>query len=226
MRMHRFFRVVSFSLLVSFFLHVQADKEFFFTCKEITPAILQRMVYTWHAESTVPLEELRYLMISHYDFEGAVCLGELVVQVSVVDDLAYIFKRLYEVKFPIQSMILVDEFEGSDDASMRANNSSAFYARKVAGTDRWSNHAYGLAVDINPLLNPYSKGSLCCPVEGKYYLDRTLGIPGMITADSFIYRLFKERGWQWGGECFYERDGVIDRHHFQKIVIGSNKTTN
>ena len=101
---------------------------------------------------------------------------------------------------------------------------SAFYARKVANTDRWSNHAYGLAIDINPLFNPYTKGTMCCPPEGKNYLNRV--VPGTITKNSLIYNLFKERGWEWGGECFYERDGVIDRHHFQKILGDTNKTTN
>ena len=143
---------------------------------------------------------------------------------QAVEDLAYIFGKLYEVKFPLQSMKLVDEF-GSDDASMSANNSSAFYARYVANTTRWSNHAYGLAIDINPLLNPYSKGSFFCPQEGERYLDRTLNEPGMITKGSYIYELFKERGWVWGGEAFLDR-GIIDRHHFQKVVPGFNKNAN
>ena len=103
---------------------------------------------------------------------------------------------------------------------------SAFYARKVASTQRWSNHASGLAIDINPLLNPYSKGDFFCTQEGECYLDRTLDVPGMITKDSYIYQLFIERGWEWGGECFYARDGVLDRHHFQKIISGINQTTN
>ena len=121
----------------------------------------------------------------------------------------------------------MDEFDGSDLKSMQANNTSAFYARKVAGTDRWSNHSFGCAIDINPLFNPYSSPkSKVIPVQAEPYLNRKLNIPGMILKDSYIYKLFKDRGWQWGGECFYERDGVIDRHHFQKIVPGLNKNTN
>lgn len=194
--------------------------------REITSEIRQRMIYTWHEQSPVPLCDLRYLTVLHYDFEGDVQEGELIVHHLAVADLCYIFEKLFEAKFPIQSMRLVDEFDGSDDKSMSANNTSAFYARKVAHADRWSNHSYGLAIDINPLLNPYSKGSFFCPKEGEPYLDRTLNLPGMITRDSYIYQLFKERGWQWGGECFIERDGTIDRHHFQLIVQGINKTTN
>lgn len=91
-------------------------------------------------------------------------------------------------------MKFVDEFDGSDDKSMSANNTSAFYARKVANTDRWSNHSYGLAIDINPLLNPYSSHKIfCAPQEGECYLhNRSVDIPGIITANSFIYQLFKE----------------------------------
>lgn len=207
-------------------LGAMQEPAFTATADKISPAILARMKYTWNSESPVPLDDLRYLQVSFYDFDGMVQQGELVVHEKVVDDLKYIFQKLFEVKFPIQSMKLVDEFEGSDDASMSANNASAFYARKVARTGRWSNHASGLAIDINPLINPYSKGNYFCPKEGKGHLDRSVLVPGMITKESYIYQLFKERGWEWGGECFFERDGVIDRHHFQKIIEGINKTTN
>ncbi len=123
-------------------------------------------------------------------------------------------------------MLTIDHFDGSDNASMVANNSSALYARRVAGTTRWSNHTFGTAVDINPLLNPLSKEDFFCPKEAERYLDRTLNEPGMITKESYIYTLFKEKGWEWGGECFYERDKTIDRHHFQKVIPGVNKNTN
>lgn len=192
----------------------------------ITQDLLNRMIFTWNPESPVPLKDLRYLKVLFYTFEGTISEGELVVHEKAVDDLLWIFERLFQEKFPLSSMRLVDDFGGSDDASMSANNSSAFYARKVAGTQRWSNHATGLAIDINPLLNPYSKGSFFCPQEGAPYLDRTLNLPGIITKESLIYKLFTERGWEWGGECFFERDGTIDRHHFQKIIPGINKNTN
>ena len=199
---------------------------FYATCQQIAPDTLGRMVYTWNPESPVPFGDLRYITVSFYDFNGTIQQGELVVHKKAVEDLVYIFEKLFEVHFPLQSMLLVDKFGGSDDLSMSANNTSAFYARRVAGTHRWSNHASGLAIDINPLLNPYSKGDFFCPKEGERYLDRSLCLPGMITKDSYIYTLFTERGWEWGGECFFERDGVIDRHHFQKIIPGLNKTAN
>ncbi len=199
-----------------------------FTCSvsEITPTLLARMPYTWQPSSPVPQKDLRHLKITHYDFKGAVKLGEIVVHQAVVEDLQSIFAELFAIKFPIESMRFVDEFEGSDLQSMQANNSSAFYARKVAGTDRWSNHSFGCAIDINPRINPYSKGTFFTPPEGEKYLDRTKLVPGMITEETPIYQIFKTYGWEWGGECFYERDGVIDRHHFQKIVPGLNRSTN
>ena len=220
-------KLLNLPLIIVFcFLIFPCNAEFSATCQEISPPILERMKYTWRSDAPVHLKDLCYITLSYYDVNGDIKQGELVVHKKVVEDLISIFEKLFEVQFPIQSMTLVDEFEGSDEASMRANNTSAFYARKVAGTHRWSNHATGLAIDINPLLNPYSKGSYFCPPEGMLYLDRTLNIPGMITKGSYIYQLFKERGWQWGGECFFERDGVIDRHHFQKVISGVNKTTN
>jgi hypothetical protein len=213
-------------LAASSLISSMQDSQFTASSQIISPAILARMKYTWNPESPVPLDDLRYMQVSFYDFDGNVQQGELVVHVQAVDDLTYIFGKLFDVKFPIQSMKLVDDFGGSDDASMSANNSSAFYARRVARTQRWSNHASGLAIDINPLINPYSKGDFFCPKEGEQYLNRSVLVPGMITKESYIYQLFRERGWEWGGECFIDRDGVIDRHHFQKIIPGINKSTN
>lgn len=213
-------------LATSSLLSSMQELQFAASAKKISPALLARMKHTWNPESPVPLDDLRYLQVSFYDFDGNVQQGELVVHVQVVNDLMYIFEKLFEAKFPIHSMKLVDEFGGSDDVSMSANNSSAFYARRVERTQRWSNHASGLAIDVNPLINPYSKGDFFCPKEGERYLDRSALVPGMITKDSLIYQLFRERGWEWGGECFIDRDGVIDRHHFQKIIPGINRNTN
>ncbi len=205
-------------------LCAQTTTEFFAQSYPLSEEILSRMVVTWQSDSPVPVKELRYLTVSYYDFQGQVKQGELVVHALAVDDLISIFKKLFEVRFPIHSMKFVDEF-GSDDASMSANNTSAFYARHVTRTGRWSNHAYGLAIDINPLLNPYIRGEYFCPQEGERYLDRTLNGSGMITKDSYIYTLFKEHGWLWGGECFLDR-GIEDLHHFQKVVPGLNENNN
>ncbi len=204
------------------------QNEFHATCQEITPDnILKRMVYTWNEElAPIAFKDLRYLTISHYDFEENVQEGELVVHKEAAQDLLEIFEKLFRAKFPIKSMKLIDDFEGSDDASMEANNTSALYVRLVANSNRLSNHSWGMSIDINPFLNPFIREKFFCPKKAIRYLDRTLNEPGMITPESYIYQLFKEKGWQWGGECFYERDKTEDLHHFQKIIPGINKNTN
>lgn len=208
-------------------MYTRTSDTFHFSSKRVTAEVVERMPYTWRPDSPVPLDDLCHIHVTHVTFEGAVRIGELIIHNLLVDDLAYIFSKLFKKRFPIASIKFIDEFGGSDLASMQANNTSAFYARKVAGTDRWSNHSYGCAVDINPLLNPYSSPDVkALPTAGAQYLDRTAVMPGMITKDSYIYKLFRKRGWEWGGECFVARDGVIDRHHFQKVVPGVNSTTN
>lgn len=202
------------------------SQSFTASAQEITAAVLARMPFTWRADCPVALDDLRHVTLLHYDFEAEIQKGELVAHKSVVDDLVAIFEQLFAVKFPITSIRFVDEFAGSDLKSMQANNTNMFYARKVAGATRWSNHSFGCAIDINPLLNPYSSGEYFTPREGQAFLNRSLNLPGMITHDSYIYELFTQRGWQWGGECFYQRDKTIDRHHFQKIIPGLNQNTN
>lgn len=202
------------------------SQSFTATVQEIPSDVLERMPCTWRSDCPVALEDLRHVTLLHYDFEGEIQQGELIAHKTVVEDLVVIFEQLFEVKFPTTSIRFVDEFAGSDLKSMQANNTSMFYARNVAGATRWSNHSFGCAIDINPLLNPYSREEYFTPREGQAFLDRSLNLPGMITPDSYIYELFTQRGWQWGGECFYQRDKTIDRHHFQKIIPGLNQNTN
>ena len=218
---------IKYSLLITSLVSTSlCATGFHYTVQELTDELLEQMPYTWNEESPVSRDDLRYITLSHYDFNGHVQEGELVVHKLAVDDLIDIFQKLFEVKFPITSMRTVDHFDGSDEASMEANNTSAFYARRVANATRWSNHSWGAALDINPLLNPLSREDFFTPQAGKRYLDRTLDEPGMITKGSYIYQLFIERGWEWGGECFYERDKTTDLQHFQKIIPGLNRNTN
>lgn len=154
---------------------------------------------SWREGCPVPLAELRYLTVTHHDMDGGVQTGELVVRASVVDDVLTAFERLYELEFPITQMRLVDDFGADDDASMRADNTSAFNCRTVAGTDRWSNHAYGEAIDINPLRNPYVRGDRVDPPEGAPYADRDDHRPGMLHAGSPEVAAFTDLGWDWGG---------------------------
>lgn len=154
---------------------------------------------SWREGCPVPLEQLRYLTVSHVDMEGAVRSGELVVHQDVVEPVVGAMRDLYEMGFPITQMRLVADFGADDNASMRADNTSAFNCRTIAGTDRWSNHAYGQALDINPLRNPYVRGGSVDPPEGAAYADRSDVRPGMLHAGSPAVHAFTNRGWDWGG---------------------------
>ena len=111
-----------------------------------------------------------------------------------------IFGELYRRQFPIEQIHPVEQFSGNDDASMAANNTSAFNCRDVTGSPgRFSNHSWGRAVDINPLPNPSVKGEIVLPPAGRSHLDRTRNETGVILADGFVVRLFESKGWTWGG---------------------------
>ena len=200
-----------------------ASERFIAWYQEITPDIKAKMIYSWQDDSPVPLSDLRYISVSHWDFDGNVHQGELVMHKEVAEDIVDIFRQLFAIRFPIQSILLIDHFEANDEKSMAANNCCAHCSRRVAGETRWSNHSFGTAIDINPLLNPYVRGDFFTPTQGEKYLDRTPNEPGMIMRDSEIYKIFTEKGWEWGAESF---DHCTDYHHFQKVVTGLNKSKN
>jgi hypothetical protein len=129
----------------------------------------------------VPLQDLRYLRIGHWDFDGVDRLGEMVVHEDAVAAVEAAFRRLHEIRFPIRSMRLVDDFGADDDASMAADNTSAFNCRPVAGTSTWSQHSYGRAVDVNPLENPYVTGNGTFPPSGAAFAVRS-GAQGQFMA--------------------------------------------
>ena len=125
--------------------------------------------------------DLRRLEVAHWDYEGNPATGELVVHADHVDDLTAVFATLFDAEFPIQSMRLITDFDSDDDASMAANNSSAFNCREISGRPGvWSQHSYGGAVDLNPLVNPWVRGSLVDPPDGAPYVDRDQDVPGLI----------------------------------------------
>jgi hypothetical protein len=201
-------------------------KQYHSTISEITPSIKQRLRYSWREDSPIPFKDLRYITITHWGFDDATHQGELIMHSAVAEDITAIFGELFALKFPITQMRLVDEFKGDDDTSMQAGNTYAHCARPVARTTAWSNHAYGLAIDINPHINPYIErrpfGVYVCP-GNNIYLDRSHNVPGMITRSSAIYSIFKKYGFEWAGESLFY---CQDLHHFQKIIPGLNKTVN
>ena len=165
---------------------------------------------------TVPLSDLRYLQVLHYNAEGDVCRGELVCHRSISDDLLDIFRKLYEAEYPIERMVLVDEYDADDEASMADNNTSAFNFRYVSGTRRLSKHSQGMAIDINPFYNPYVRRrggkTLVSPKGSDEYADRNKEFPYKIDRNDLCYRLFKEHGFTWGGDWKNSKD----YQHFEK----------
>lgn len=191
------------------------DKCFYY--EEITDAIKTRIVGKSYGEGCiVPFETLRYIRVLYYGFDDETHIGEMIVNKGIADDIIDIFKELYEAKYPIEKMVLVDEYNADDNASMAANNSSSFNYRVVPGSTHLSNHALGLAIDINPLYNPYvqynATETIILPEEGIPYADRTLDCPYYIDEDDLCYKAFTDRGFTWGG--IWKRDP--DYQHFEK----------
>jgi len=152
---------------------------------------------------------LRLVDVVYYSFDNRLHAGQLVVHKDLVSDIKIIFKKLKEKKFPLQEVIPVVKYGWSDEESMQANNSSAFNYRFVAGTTRLSNHSSGSAIDLNPKLNPQIINGIASPKGAKYQST----VLGTITKDSFVVKLFKELGWEWGGDWKTR----ADYQHFQKI---------
>jgi hypothetical protein len=164
-----------------------------------------RMRSSYRAGCPVPLNKLRYLTMSYWGFDGRPHSGEMVVSARVADDVVAVFRRLYDGRWPIRSMRLVDDFGGSDDASMAADNTSAFNCRPVTGGSSWSQHSYGEAIDLDPLENPYISGSTVEPPGAAAYLDRPQ-LPGVIHSGDLPVRAFAAIGWTWGGTWTSPRD--------------------
>jgi len=165
----------------------------------------------------ITFEELCYLHILHYDFHGNPTEGELICNAAIAQDLAEIFYELYCNEYRLEKVLLIDEYDGDDTASMEDNNTSCFNYRTVADSSSLSLHAYGLAVDINPLYNPYisyteAGTEVIAPVSAQPYADRSAGFPYKIDTDDLCCKLFLQHGFIWGGNW----NNVKDYQHFQK----------
>ncbi len=159
---------------------------------------------------TVPLSDLRYLHVLHVGFDGKTHDGEIICNKYIADDLLEIFEELYEAKYPIEKVKLVDEYDADDEASMADNNSSSFNFRYISYTTKISKHGYGLAMDINTLYNPYVKtvnGKLSIePANAADYVDRSKDFEYKIDEDDLAYKLFKAHGFEWGGSWKSSKD--------------------
>ena len=170
-------------------------------------------------QNDISYADLRYVHIIHYDFDGNLAEGELICHNFIAEDLLEIFYDLYASEYQIEKVTLIENYNGDDTASMADNNTSCFNYRVVDGTKSLSKHALGLAVDINPLYNPYIRydkkgGQTVSPVEGEAYADRTVSFPYKIDPDDLCYRLFAEHGFTWGGNW----NSSKDYQHFQKAL--------
>ena len=170
-------------------------------------------------QNDISYADLRYVHIIHYDFDGNLAEGELICHNFIAEDLLEIFYDLYASEYQIEKVTLIENYNGDDTASMADNNTSCFNYRVVDGTKSLSKHALGLAVDINPLYNPYIRydkkgGQTVSPVEGEAYADRTVSFPYKIDPDDLCYRLFTEHGFTWGGNW----NSSKDYQHFQKAL--------
>lgn len=189
-----------------------------FAARSLPQRIISKMMGKSYVENyNVSLDELSYVTVLHYGFDDAVHEGELVVHKEVAAEVVEIFRELYEKKFPIEKIRLIDEYDADDDASMGDNNSSAFCYRELTGGGDLSEHAYGMAVDINPLYNPYIRrweddSLLILPPAGADYIERDPRRKGTICVGNDCYNAFVKRGWEWGGDW----KTISDNHHFQK----------
>ena len=173
---------------------------------EITAVDPARLAASWRPGCPIPVEELRLLTIDHWGFDGAVHRGELVVHEQHADSVLGVFRSLFDAHFPLEQVRLVDEFDGDDDRSMAANNTSAFNCRAATGSSRWSEHAYGRAIDLNPIQNPYVTASgRVLPPEGSAFAVRD-DRPGVILADGPVVAAFASIGWEWGGHWSSGKD--------------------
>lgn len=189
-----------------------------FQVEEISDTIFARMWKKSYKENcTIPRDSLRYVKALHFTLEGKIQIGEIVCNKAIAQDLVEIFRALYDAKYPIQQMVLVDNYDALDEPSMTANNTSCFNFRFITGTTKLSNHSQGRAIDINTLYNPYVKtrtdGTLYVePAAGRPYADRTQTYPYKIDHQDLCYKLFIQHGFQWGGDWH----SVKDYQHFEK----------
>ncbi|AKL94788.1 D-alanyl-D-alanine carboxypeptidase [Clostridium aceticum] len=187
-----------------------------FAREDLSEEVIQRISgVSWKEGAPIALSDLSYLIVSYWNFDGQECIGELIVYRKIAEEMLEIFQELYEAEFPIAKMKLIDEYGADDDLSMQDNNTSAFCFRKIEGSQKISKHGYGIAIDINPIQNPYVKGNKVLPSEGKTYLNRKDIRKGMITEGDVCYNAFVTRGWVWGGQW----KTVKDYQHFEKDII-------
>jgi hypothetical protein len=180
---------------------------------DIRPVTASDLGRSWHPGCPVSPDQLRQIRLSYRDFDGEARTGTLVVHRTVAAAAVTIFRTLYRQRFPIRRMTPVNAYGGSDDASMADDNTSGFNCRNAVngGPAKWSAHAYGKAIDVNPVENPYLLNGDVLPPAGRAYTDRGTSRAGMAVPDGALVKAFAAAGWSWGG-----RWSDPDYQHFQQ----------
>jgi hypothetical protein len=177
------------------------------------PASMRRTMTptSWRPGCPVSLDDLRVVVLTYIGFDGKAHLGKLIVNRSATTAIIGAFRRLYAARFPIRRMEPVDAYGGDDYRSIQADNTSAFNCRPATGSSHWSQHAYGLAVDVNPIENPYLDDGKSSHAASTPYLNRSRVRPGMAVAGGTLVEAFAAVGWGWGGSW---SGSVQDTQHF------------
>ena len=193
-----------------------------FRASAIPDSVFARMQgKSWPEDCPLHRSDFRYLQLSYIDEHGQEQTGEMICHHSISDRLLSIFSALYDARYPIHSIRLIDDFDADDEASMRANNTSCFCYRVVAGSTKLSKHSQGLAIDINPLFNPCVrtrtdqhgvKHTVIQPSTAEAYTNRARSFPMRIHTSDLAYTLFIKNGFQWGGAW----RTVKDYQHFER----------
>jgi len=193
---------------------VKVEEQFY--SEEISDELFDKIYgKSFKEDCTVPREELRYLHVLHKDLSGQTHEGEMIVNKHIADEVLDVFCQLYEADYPIEKIHLVDEYNADDELSMEDNNSSAFNFRFISHTTRVSKHGLGLAIDINPLYNPYIKvvdgERILEPITAEAYVDRSKEFDYKIDENDLAYKLFTGIGLEWGGSW----ESAKDYQHFE-----------
>ena len=173
-----------------------------------------QLPYSWHTGCPVWPSALRRIRLTYWGFDGRAHRGELIVNRAVVPDVVAVFGRLYRSRFPLRRLRTIDAYRANDERSLSADNTAGFNCRFAVapGPRRWSVHAYGEAIDVNPVENPYLEGGRVHPKAGRRYLDRSRRSPGMAFPGGALVSAFASVGWTWGGRW----TGSPDYQHFSK----------
>ncbi len=174
------------------------DDGFYSTTGPVPAEVVWRS--TWREECPVSLDELSYITVSFWGFDGDNHTGDLIVNAAVAEDLIGVFKKLHEARFPIEEIRIIRMDEIDAPPTGDSNVTSVFECRQATGGTSWSQHSYGLAIDINPFHNPYLRGEVVLPELASAYVDRENRRPGMIVAGDLVVEAFAEIGWPWGGD--------------------------